>query len=296
MGDFYSSGKRKSKQRSASSSSESKSPLDKRSRETQDEQTEVFVEEPRGADEVSVALDMALDVTTKLDEILAKLGKLDAIEATLHELRQKMSSVEREVSKLKGDVSKAKERIDHMDTSLQWFNTEVKGIQDKIKVLNLAKENLYTQQLYAESYSRRENLKFFGIEERETGANSKDSEKVDTRDILIDFLENGLGLDNPAEEIELQRVHRLGKPVAGKIRPIIARFLRYPDRERVLRASFRLSRESEIKVLEDYPKEIIERRRKQMPKLKEAKKSGLRVAFSKLEPDKLYINGKFAPM
>ena len=102
MGDFYSSGKRESKPRSASSSSESKSPLDKRSRETidpktQDEQIEVFVEEPRGVDEGFVALEMALDVTTKLDEILAKLGKLDAIEATLNELRQKMSSVEREV-------------------------------------------------------------------------------------------------------------------------------------------------------------------------------------------------------
>ena len=106
-------------------------------------------------------------------------------------------------------------------------------------------------------------MKFFGIEERETGANSKDSEKVDTRDILIDFLENGLGLDNPAEEIDLQRVHCLRKPVAEKTRSIIARFLRYPDREEVLRASFGLSRESEIKVLEDYRKEIIERRRKQ---------------------------------
>ena len=65
MGDFYSSGKRKSKPRSASSSSESKSPLDKRSQETidpetQDEQIEVLVEEPGGADEGSVALDMAL--------------------------------------------------------------------------------------------------------------------------------------------------------------------------------------------------------------------------------------------
>ena len=119
MGGFYSSGKRKPKQRSASSSSESKSPLDKRSWETQDEQIEVFVEEPQGADEVSVVLDMALDVTTELDKILAKLGKLDAIEATLYELHQKMSSVEREVSKLKGDVSKAKKRIDDMDTSLQ---------------------------------------------------------------------------------------------------------------------------------------------------------------------------------
>ena len=114
MGDFYSSGKQKSKPRSTSSSSESKSPLYKRSREmvdpeTQDKLIEVFVEEPRGADEGSIALDMALDVTTKLDEILAKLGKLDTIEATLIELRQKMSSVEREVSKLKGDAGKAKE-------------------------------------------------------------------------------------------------------------------------------------------------------------------------------------------
>ena len=268
MGDFYSSGRRKSKPRSASSSPESKSPLDKRSRETvdpetQDELIEVFVEEPRGADKGSVALDMALHVMTKLDEILAKLGKLDSIEAILIELRQKMSSVEREVSKLKGGADKAKERIDQMDTSLHWFNTEVKGIQVKIKELDLAKENLRTQQLYAESYNRSENLKFFGIEERETGANSKDSEKVDTCDILIDFLENGLGLDNPAEDIYLQRVHRLSKPVAGKTRPIIARFLRYPDRDKVLRASFGLTRESEVKVLEDYPKEIIERRRKQ---------------------------------
>ena len=38
-----------------------------------------------------------------------------------------MSSVEREVSKLNGDAGKAKERIDQMDTSLQWFNTESEG-------------------------------------------------------------------------------------------------------------------------------------------------------------------------
>jgi len=74
-------------------------------------------------------------------------------------------------------------------------------------------------------------------------------------------------------------------------------FLRYQDRERVSRASFRLSRESKIKVLEGYPKEIIERRRKQMPKLKEAKKNVLKVAFSKTEPDKTYKKpGKFVPM
>jgi len=53
----------------------------------------------------------------------------------------------------------------------------------------------------------------------------------------------------------------------------------------VLKASFQLQNKN-FKVLEDLPQEIIERRRKQMTKLKEAKKT---------EPDKLYINGKFMP-
>jgi len=63
----------------------------------------------------------------------------------------------------------------------------------------------------------------------------------------------------------------------------------------VLRASFHL-RDPKIKVLEDYPQEIIKRWQKQMLKLKEAKRNSMKVSFSKAEPDKLYINGKFAPV
>ena len=49
------------------------------------------------------------------------------------------------------------------------------------------------------------------------------------------------------------------------------RFLRYQDRETVLRAGFEL-KDTEYMILQDFPEEIIERRRKQMPKLKEDKK------------------------
>ena len=151
-----------------------------------------------------------------------------------------MIRAESEVSKLKDSAGKATKRLDEMDSGMQWLNTEVSDIQGKIKGLERSKEDLYTKQLYAESYSRRENLKFLGIQERETSVESEDGEKVSTRDILIDFLENGLGMDKSAEKINLQRVHRLGKPAPGKIKPIIARFLRYPDRENVSRASLAL--------------------------------------------------------
>ena len=49
-------------------------------------------------------------------------------------------------------------------------------------------------------------------------------------------------------------------------------------------------------MLQDFPQEIIEKRRKMMPKLKEAKGKGLRVSFSKSEPDKLIINGKIVSL
>ena len=64
---------------------------------------------------------------------------------------------------------------------------------------------------------------------------------------------------------------RIGKSVRGKPRPILARFLRYQDRKTVLRAGFEL-KDTEYMTLQDFPQEIIERRRKQIPKLKEAKK------------------------
>ena len=51
-------------------------------------------------------------------------------------------------------------------------------------------------------YQRRENLRFYGIEEDPEGAE-------DTRQVLKDFMESELGIDD-ASEIEFERVHRIG--------------------------------------------------------------------------------------
>ena len=63
--------------------------------------------------------------------------------------------------------------------------------------------------------------------------------------------------------------------------------------EKVLRQSFKL-KGSEHMMLQDFPQEIIEKRCKIMLKFKEARGKGLRVSFSKSEPDKLIINVKIA--
>ena len=103
-------------------------------------------------------------------------------------------------------------------------------------------------------------------------------------------MERELEVDH-ARDIEFQRVHRIGAKKPGSLRPIIARFLRFPGRERVFRRALELKDEIDIKVYADYPKEIQERRRKLWPRLKRAREDGRRAFFDRKEPDKLFIDG-----
>ena len=135
---------------------------------------------------------------------------------------------------------------------------------------------LHSKQLYAEAYSRRENLNFFGIPERkeENGGDTQKACMISLR--TSSTLMILLTTSSFNEFIVLVR----------RIRII---------REKVLRAGFKINKNTNFKVLEDYPQEIITRRRAQMSKLMEAKKKGKKVSFSKKEPDKLCIDGVYVP-
>ena len=78
-------------------------------------------------------------------------------------------------------------------------------------------------------------------------------------------------------------------------RTIIARFLRFPDRQQVFKCGRKL-KGTDYKMYEDIPKELQELRKKQLDKLKKARKDGKRAFFSKAEPDKLYIDGKYVKL
>ena len=85
-------------------------------------------------------------------------------------------------------------------------------------------EESETKTLYLEAYSRRENLKFMNI----TEDTSQENGREDTEEVLRSFMERELGYMN-ARNVEIQRVHRIGKITSNKTRPILARFLRYKD-------------------------------------------------------------------
>ena len=88
-----------------------------------------------------------------------------------------------------------------------------------------------------------------------------------------------------------------GKPrSSGDPRPIIARFLRYQDREEVMQKARAKLKGKDYAVFEDIPKELYELRKRQQNKLQRARQDGLKTFFSKKFPDRLYINGEFVPL
>ncbi|CAH3165385.1 unnamed protein product [Porites lobata] len=114
------------------------------------------------------------------------------------------------------------------------------------------------------------------------------TEKIATQ--LERIFEMLAGVESRIQNLE---AHRIGRKKTGETRPVIVRFLRFPERELVFPRVRELADDIDIKVYADFPREISERRKKQWPRLKKAREEGKTAFFSKPEPDKLFIDGRF---
>ena len=148
-----------------------------------------------------------------------------------------------------------------MEESIQFNKEAISDLKKESKESKFEINDLRKQSLYLEAYSRRETVNFFGIDEV-VPASEVVSQPEDTRaSLLFKFLENKFRIENPRGRIEFQRVHRLGKPnnSSDKPRPIIARFLRYSDKEMVMdqaRKELKRQEENTFSVFDDIPKEL----------------------------------------
>ena len=293
---LLSSVKRKIRFSDSSGSSQEISPAEKWLKE-------ISFDHADSADEDEV---MAEGLAGKIDLILSKLEKLDTLEKKLEEVCSTMNSLKVSVSSLEKDVIVVKEKQRSLNKNIKDLEKNAEFVSGQIEKLhNSLQEEKETrgneisdvrkELLYLETYSRRENLKFDGITERliQVSHNGQERSMEDTKGQLVDFLENVLEVED-ARNIEFQRVHRLGKQPKsdGSGRMIIARFLRYSDREKVIRCAYKL-KDTDFKIYEDIPKELHDLRKPQMKKLKEARKQGRKAYFSRSEPDKLFIDGKY---
>ena len=169
-----------------------------------------------------------------------------------------VASLDKEVHDLK-EKGKKKKTAKELEDSVDFNDEEIANLKRDDKATQKTADDLSKQLLYREHYSRRENLLFLGIEEQNTMEHDEQGTHRDaenTKEIIYKFTEEVLQIRNPRDKIEFQRIHRVGKPKDDGPRPIIARFLRYADREMVLHQARKTLKDKDFSVFEDVPKEL----------------------------------------
>ena len=187
-----------------------------------------------GSDAVLGAVEMSERIAQQLELISKRLG---GVESKLEGILQKVESLERSKVGVKSDVVALQSKTKTMENTMHQMESGLSF--SEVEMTKLKKCNEENQQeikeledrlLYKEVYDRRENSRFLGIPE-EADEN--------TSEVLYQFVADKLNIEG-AREIEFQCIHRIGNKRSGSIRPIIARFLRFPDRERIFRKAMEL--------------------------------------------------------
>ena len=192
------------------------------------------------SDQVLKALKMTEGIGEKfeLQRMEEKLSKVEDSLNQIANLEKAVANIQTSLCLFNDKVKKLEVTIQEIDTGLTASNLDIDALARKEEKTEKRIRELEDQILYQDVYSRKENLRFFGIPEPAQGVE-------DTKEVIHKFFEQELEVEN-AREIEFQRIHRLGKkkPDERQTRPIIARFLRFPERELIFKSVQRAGRGS----------------------------------------------------
>jgi chromosome segregation ATPase len=247
---------------------------------------------------LSTMPEWASGLIDSVNQIKAEMTKLNDIDKNVKSINVKMSQLETKVIDVEHKVNNIEESCNFLSDRHDSHENELKGARDEIKKLreecstlggsytqlNRDKKNLESKVQDLEWRSMRENLMFFGIPEQT-------SETGDCSVIIREFCQTQLCMDN-TQDFEIDRAHRIGKQRTGAIRPIVVKFHKYEIKERIRSKSYERRdalKLANVNVREQWPKEMMERRRQLYPVMNEARLKG---NTTRLVRDKLYINNR----
>ena len=175
-----------------------------------------------------------------------------------------------------------KNELGETKTKLKNLRGTFDRLQERAKTLETEKTIMQSKLTELEYRSMRDNLMFYGVPEQE----HKDCEQV-----IKQVIGEQLGLVQ-AGNISFDRAHTVGMHVRGKVRPIVAKFHYYKEREMVRTKAYEHAddlKKANLGIGTQCPKQIREARKPLYTIMEQEKAEGNTV---KLVKDKLYINGK----
>ena len=198
--------------------------------------------------ELESRLDIQMKATTNAMSTVVenRFKVLDEVNKDIFDLKRSLGVAHK-------DTTELDERIDQCNGITREINKGIAVLEDRAAD--------------SEDRSRRNNLKFYDLDEQEKGFEDCEA-KVQA---IVKQLDVG--------DIWIDRAHRLGKPQNNKKRPIIARFTYYKDKTSVLNAVRRTDASARgFGVSEDYCKQTYDLRRQLMTHLTFAKEQDTRIS------------------
>ena len=216
---------------------------------------------------------LAVTVNEAVEVATAAKTTADANVEAINNLKSQMRL---EIDDLKSDLL-------HIKNELNTVNTDNKELKQKNVKLESECDALKHQVNSVETYSRKNNIVFYGITEDQHETNDQCLAAV--RNFMIKNL--SIPLDK-ANNIAVIRCHRLKQ--RGRNRPIIVRFKDYDDREYIWGQLSKMPKNSGFFISEDFPKSVSFNRKKMLPIFHKARKS-LGKSETSLKGDVLTISG-----
>ena len=167
------------------------------------------------AKQMRIQNDGESDIMKILSEINGKLNKLDNIEKHLER-------VDDETKELKESFTFVNDTTDEIKVEQRKQGTSIKSLEESIARIEARNADLQRELVDLKLHLMRSNLVFYNL---------RDQGKDDPFAVLRELLGKTMTIDK-SNEVEIERTHRLGeKRDDGKPRPIVAKFLRYRDKE-----------------------------------------------------------------
>lgn len=214
----------------------------------------------RRNDTGSVDLDTFTSMSNE-EKMIALFTKITNIEQSQNACTNKLTDI----------IGVAHEKVTKLEAASSKHN-------EQLKILTYRSIDL-------EARNRRNNLVFHGL---------ADVVNENSKELLIQFLENELGIDTST--IHIDRVHRLGQPIIVRQgarltrRPLIVAFRNYPDTELILDKA-RALRGTIFRVERDLPIEIKNARKELWPMYKnyrQNRQNRVKIVY----PAKLIVNSR----
>ena len=208
-----------------------------------------------------------------------------------NDMKTEIKQLQSDVIDIKNSLQYSGKDIDDLQKRIKSLDIQLLEIQNRIDSHDSDLGHVVNKQDYLENQSRRNNLRITGIKEE-----GKESWE-ETESIVKAKIKDLLHID---EELTIERAHRVNRSNSSRHvrrgstfgnndpRPIVAKFLNWKDKEKVL-ASARKIRPQGIKFVQDFSQMVMDRRQDQIPKMLDARSKGKIAYFVR---DRLIIKEK----